>query len=134
MPSIFTRIMNGELPGRFVYQDDQAIAILTISPIRPGHTLVIPRAEITHWIDLPADLAQHLMLVAQKVGKAIQRAFNPTKVGVAVVGIEVPHVHIHLVPIDTVADLDFSRQDRNPKPADLDAAAEKIRKALKEVG
>ena len=134
MPSIFTRIMNGELPGRFVYQDDQAIAILTISPIRPGHTLVIPRAEITHWIDLPADLAQHLMLVAQKVGKAIQREFNPTKVGVAVVGIEVPHVHIHLVPIDTVADLDFSRQDRNPKPADLDAAAEKIRKALKEVG
>jgi histidine triad (HIT) family protein len=134
MPSVFTKIMNGELPGRFVYQDDKAVAILTISPIRQGHTMVVPRAEIDHWIKLPPDLAQHLMLVSLKVGNAIQRAFNPTKVGVAIIGIEVPHVHIHLVPIDNVSDLDFSKQDKNPNPADLDAAAEKIRKALKEVG
>jgi histidine triad (HIT) family protein len=130
MASVFTKIINGELPGRFVWKDDQCVAFLTAAPLKPGHTLVVPRQEVDHWIDLPPELATHLMLVAQKVGRGIQKAFQPTKVGVVVVGLEVRHTHIHLVPIDAIADLDFSRQDKNPDPAMMDAAAEKLRAAL----
>ena len=134
MPTLFTRIIEGELPGRFVWKDERAVAFLTIAPIKPGHTLVVPRAEIDHWIDMPADLAQHVMVVAQAVGRGIQRAFSPTKVGVMLAGLEVPHVHLHLLPIDAISDLDFSKQDENARPEDLDAAAAKIRKALRELG
>ncbi len=110
------------------------MAFLTINPVKPGHTLVVPRAEVDHWIDLEADLARHLMDVSHSVGQAIHRAFRPRRVGSAIVGIEVPHVHIHLIPLDAIADLDFSRADPDPKPADLDAAAERIRGALRELG
>ena len=130
MASVFTRIINGELPGRFVWKDDKCVAFLTAAPLKPGHTLVVPRQEVDHWIDLLPELATHLMLVAQKVGHGIQEAFQPTKVGVVVVGLEVRHVHIHLVPIDAIADLDFSRQNKNPDPAMMDSAAEKLRRAL----
>lgn len=130
MASIFTKIINGELPGRFVYKDDQCVAILTISPLQPGHTLVIPREEVDHWIDLPSELASHLMLVSQRVATAIQKAFDPEKVGLMIAGLEVRHVHLHLVPIWNVHDLDFSKQDPNPDPAALDEAAQKIRDAL----
>ena len=133
MPSIFTKIMNGELPGRFVYEDDKCAAFLSICPLKPGHTLVVPRQEVDHWIDLDPELAAHLIHVAQKVGKAIQRGFKPAKVGITVVGLEVRHVHFHLVPISDVRDMDFERQDRNPRPEDLDAAAEVLRKAMLEV-
>jgi histidine triad (HIT) family protein len=134
MPSIFTRIINGELPGRFVWRDERAVAFLTINPLKPGHTLVVPREEVDHWLDLAPDLAQHLMLVAQAIGKAQQRGFQPTRVGMIIAGLEVPHVHLHVVPIDTLHDLDFSRQDPNPDPADLDPAAATLRQALRDLG
>jgi histidine triad (HIT) family protein len=134
MASIFTRIINGELPGRLVWRDDRAVALLTNRPIRPGHTLVVSRAEIDHWLDLEPALAQHLMTVAQSVGRAIQHAFRPVKVGMMIAGLEVPHVHLHLVPVDALADLDFARQDPNPDPADLDRAAASIRAALHALG
>jgi len=134
MPSVFTKIIAGELPGRFVWKDDRAVAILTIAPIVPGHTLVIPRQEVDHWLDLEADLRDHLFGVAQSVGRALQRAFNPTKVGMMIAGLEVPHVHLHLVPIRQLTDMDFARQDKNPDPAALDRAAEQIRTALTELG
>ncbi|MEM7410308.1 MAG: HIT family protein [Myxococcota bacterium] len=134
MPSVFTQIIEGKLPGRFVWKDDQAVAFLTINPVKPGHTLVVTRQEVDHWIDLPPALAAHVMTVCHGVGRAIQQAFQPTRVGQAIVGIEVPHVHVHLVPIDAIGDLDFSRADANPKPGDLDAAAEKIRAALRDLG
>jgi len=134
MPTLFTKIINGELPGRFVWKDDKAVAFLTIAPVKPGHTLVVPRAEIDHWIDMPVDLAQHLILVQQAVGKAIEKAFNPARVGVMVAGLEVPHVHYHLIPIDAIADLDFKKQDPNADPKMMDEAAEKIRAALRELG
>ena len=130
MTTLFTRIIDGELPGRFVHTDERCVAFLTIAPLQPGHTLVVPRDEVDHWIDLPPELASHLMLVAQKVGRAIQSAFQPAKVGIAVVGLEVRHVHIHLVPIDSIGDMDFSRQDRAPDPAMMDSAAERLREAL----
>ncbi|MGH7199221.1 MAG: HIT family protein, partial [Planctomycetaceae bacterium] len=130
MPSIFTRIIQGELPGRFVWRDDACVAFLSIQPLKPGHTLVVPLEEIDHWIDMPPQLTAHVMAVAQHVAAAMQRAFRPRKVGVMIAGLEVPHVHVHLVPIDELHDLDFNRQDKNPDPAAMDEAAEKIRAAL----
>lgn len=130
MASIFTRILNGELPGRIVWQDDQLAALLTKAPIRPGHTLVVTKREIDNWTDVPPDLAAHLFTSAQRIGKVIQAAFPCTKVGVALVGLEVRHVHLHLIPIDRPADFDFARQDANARDADLDAAAERLTSAL----
>lgn len=130
MPGLFTRIIAGELPGRFVWRDAHCVAFLTIAPLRPGHTLVVPRKEIDDWLDLDPSLAMHLTGVAQKVGRAIKDAFPCRKVGVMVAGLEVPHVHIHLTPIDSLHEMDFGRQDKNAKPSDLDAAAQRIRDAL----
>ncbi len=132
MASVFTQIINGDLPGRFVYRDDQCVAILTIAPLQPGHTLVIPIKEIDHWIDLDPELSQHLFAVAQRISIAIDKVYSPAKVGLMIAGLEVPHTHLHLVPIQGVKDLDFERQDRNPDPAMMDEAAEKIRQALDE--
>jgi histidine triad (HIT) family protein len=134
MATIFTKIIEGELPGRFVWKDERAVAFLTINPVKPGHTLVVPREEVDHWIDLDPDLARHVMGVCHGVGRAIQQAFTPTRVGQAILGIEVPHVHVHLIPIDAIADLDFSKADTNPKAEALDAAAERIRRALTALG
>lgn len=134
MATLFTRIINGEIPGRFVWRDDRCVAFLSIHPLRPGHTLVVSRAEVDHWLDLEPELAAHLMTVAQSVGAAVQHAFSPVKVGLMIAGLEVPHVHLHVVPISGLQDLDFSRQDLNVKPEDLDRAAERIRAALRTLG
>jgi len=134
MPTIFTRIINGELPGRFLWHDPQCVVFLSIHPLRPGHALVVPRTEVDHWLDLSPDLVAHLMTVAQRIGQAQQRVFQPTKVGLMLAGLEVPHVHLHVVPIDGVHDLDFANQDTNAQPADLDRAAAQLRSALREMG
>lgn len=134
MPTLFTRIIQGELPGRFVYRDERCVAFLSIHPLQPGHTLVVPIAEVDHWLDLEPDLLAHLTAVAQRIGKAQQRAFQPEKVGLMLAGLEVPHVHFHVVPINTSHDLDFARQDLNATGAELDAAAARIRQALRELG
>jgi histidine triad (HIT) family protein len=134
LASIFTRIIDGELPARFVWRDEQAVAFLSIEPLKPGHTLVVPRREVDHWLDLDPELAAHLMRVAQSVGRGIQRAFRPTKVGLVILGLEVRHVHLHLSPIDGMRDLDFARAERKPDPKAMDAAAERLRTALRELG
>ena len=134
MPSIFTRIIQGELPGRFLWRDDKAVAFLTIAPIQPGHALVVPIEEVDHWIDGDPELNAHLMAVSQKVGAAIQEVFQPTKVGLMIAGLEVPHVHLHLVPIHELRDLDFARANQNPDPAAMDEAADRIRAALRAAG
>lgn len=130
MATIFTKIINGELPGRFVYRDDRCVAFLSIHPLQPGHTLVVPVAEVDHWLDLKPELLQHLTAVSQKIGGALQQAFHPTKVGMMLAGLDVPHVHIHLVPINRGTDLDFANQNMNATAQELDEAAEKIRRAL----
>ena len=132
MPSVFTRIIEGELPGRFIYRDDRCVAFLTIEPLSPGHTLVVPVEEVDHWIDLDPDLATHLFRVAQRVGRAIDAVYAPNRVGLMIVGDEVPHVHLHVTPIDGVRDLDFAYADRTPDPAALDEARDRLAAAMAE--
>ncbi len=134
MPSIFTRIIDGDLPGRFVWRDPLAVGFLSINPLQQGHTLVVPVEEVDHWLDLEPGLAQYLMSVAQTIGKAVQTGFQPVRVGLMIAGLEVPHVHLHVVPLNTVHDLDFANAARNPDPASLDQAAEIIRHELAAMG
>jgi histidine triad (HIT) family protein len=134
MPSLFTRILDGELPGRFVWKDEVCFAILTVNPIRPGHVLVIPRQEIDDWLDLPDAGRDHLMATAQVIGRAVKSVFQSVKVGVAIVGLEVRHVHLHLIPISAPEHMEFARADKSPDPAALDDAAERLRAALTSMG
>ena len=134
MPSVFTLIINGDLPANFVWKDERCVAFLSINPLAPGHTLVVPRQEVDHWLDLEPDLLAHLTTVSQTIGKALQAGFEPVKVGEMIAGLEVPHVHIHLVPMRGVHDLDFSNADPSPDPAALDSAAATIRDHLRAMG
>jgi diadenosine tetraphosphate (Ap4A) HIT family hydrolase len=134
MPSVFSKIIAGDLPGRFVWRDARAVAFLTIAPIQPGHVLVVPREEVDHWQRIEPALMQHLITVSQKVGTAIERAFRPERVGMMIAGLEVPHVHLHVLPMWGMRDLDFKHADNSAKAADLDAAANKIRAALRALG
>ena len=134
MATLFTSIINGDIPGRFVWRDDRAVVFLTIAPIRPGHALIVPIEEVDHWIDLDPDLASHLMVVAREVGRAQQAAFEPERIGLIVAGLEVPHTHLHLIPIDSEGDLSFAKADHSPDPAALDDAAERLRAALRAQG
>lgn len=133
-PTIFTRIIRGELPGRFVWRDDRVVAFLTIAPLKPGHTLVVPIEQIDHWTDVPDDLWAHMAGVQRHVGRALMDAYRPARVGSIIAGMEVPHCHVHLVPIDSEAELNFARVDHSPDPAELDAAAETIRRTLRSHG
>ncbi len=134
MPTIFSRIIDGELPGRFVWRDADVVAFLTIEPFSPGHTLVVPRAEIDHWIDMPPALNARVFDVARVVGQAIQRAFNPRRVGLLIAGEEVPHAHVHVIGFDDVGQLTFAAANRNATAEDLDDAADRIKRALVELG
>ena len=134
MTTIFTRIIEGELPARFVWKDDKCVVFLSISPLRPGHALVVPRQEVDHWIDLDPDLLAHLFQTAQAIGKAQMSAFKPARIGVMLAGLEVPHCHIHVVPIRGVHDLDFGNQDPDPDPRVMDEAAQAVRRELRRLG
>ena len=132
--TIFTRIIDGELPGHFVWTDDRCVAFLSINPVTDGHALVVPRAEIDHWIDLPPDLAAHVMEVARTIGVAQQRAFAPPRIGLEVAGFEVAHCHLHVLPIWGEDDLHLSRSARSVDPDRLAANAAAIRAALSDLG
>lgn len=132
--SIFSRIIAGELPGRFVWRDERVVAFLTIAPMRPGHTLVVPVEQIDRWTDVPADLWAELCGVSHTIGGVLQQTFECDRVGVLVAGLEVPHCHIHLVPIRSEADLSFALADHNARAEDLDAAAGRIREGLVAAG
>jgi histidine triad (HIT) family protein len=133
MPTIFSRIIAGELPGRFVWTDDRAVAFLSIAPMMPGHTLVVPREEVDHWIDLEPALAARLFQVAQWIGRAQQQVWNPARIGMLIVGEEVPHTHLHVVPINNPSELSFAHVDPTPAPDAMDDAAARLRAALREL-
>lgn len=130
MATLFTKIIDGDLPGRFVYRDDTAVAFLTIAPICPGHTLVVPRLEVDHWVDLPDDVAAHCMVVARRIGAAQMRAFDAERVALVIAGLEVPHTHLHVLPIRSESDIDFRKANADVDPAELDEVAERLRVAL----
>lgn len=131
MATLFTRIIDGELPGTFVWRDDRCASFLSINPVRPGHALVVPRDEVDHWIDLPPDLARHLMTVAQTIARAQHAAFEPSRVGLLIAGMEVPHTHLHLIPIGSEADLHLSNAAGSVPPEELEANAAALRAALR---
>lgn len=134
MSTVFTRIIDGDLPGRFVWRDDRVVAFLPIALLAPGHTLVVPIDPVDHWIDVPPDLNAHLWEVARTIGRALDEAFRPSRVGVLVLGEEVPHTHIHLVPFTSLSQMSFANQDTDPDPAALDEYQERIRAALRAAG
>jgi histidine triad (HIT) family protein len=134
MATLFSRIIAGEIPGRFVWRDERAVVFLTIAPIARGHALVVPVEEVDHWVDLDTYLAAHLMEVARQVGQAQMAAFAPRRIGMIIAGLEVPHCHLHLIPIESEADLSFARADHSPDPAALDDAAERLRATLRDAG
>lgn len=130
MATVFTMIINGDLPGRFVWRDDVCVAFLSIAPIQPGHTLVVPIAEVDNWVDLDDETLAHLTKVSKTIATAQQSAFNPERVGLMIAGLEVPHVHLHVLPINGVHDLDFDNADADPDGDDLDRAADLLRSTL----
>jgi diadenosine tetraphosphate (Ap4A) HIT family hydrolase len=130
MATLFTKIINGELPGRFVYEDDDIVAFLTIQPMTQGHTLVVPRAEIDQWQELDQAVFGRVMAVAQLIGKAVCRAFSADRAGVIIAGLEIPHLHVHVFPARDLSDFGFANVDNNPSQESLDEAQAKIKEAL----
>lgn len=133
MASIFSKIIAGELPGNFIWRDDKVVAILTIAPICPGHTLVLPVREIDHWDDMPAELAHHCLDVSRSIAKAMKRVYDCRRVSLQIVGLEVPHTHLHLVPINSMEDTSFARA-RQASPDELAREAGRLREALTTMG
>ena len=136
MSSVFTKIINGELPGRFVYRDDTVVAFLTIEPIKYGHTLVVPIAEVDKWTDLDPQTWAHLNEVAQKVGQATIDAFGSPRAAYIIAGFDVPHTHIHVFPTDQMADYDFTKamaMDATD-PDKMDEAAATLVESLRNIG
>ncbi|MDO5700596.1 MAG: HIT family protein [Bowdeniella nasicola] len=134
MASIFTRIINGEIPGRFVWADERVVAFLDAFPQTDGHVLVVPREEIDRWTDLPDDLAARLFHVGHLIGKVLPETFDAPRTGVVIEGFEVPHTHLHLFPARGPQDFDASNKTGSQDAADQDEAARRIRAALREAG
>lgn len=130
MPTVFTRIIDGEIPGAFVWRDDVCVAFMSINPLRAGHVLVVPIEEVDHWIDCPDDLRDHLFAVAQRIARVLQGVFESERVGLMIAGLEVPHLHLHVVPIDGVNDLDFANAASTVDRDELEKAAALIRDGL----
>ncbi|MCO6483094.1 MAG: HIT family protein [Flavobacteriales bacterium] len=129
MASIFSRIISGEIPSYKVGEDERFLAFLDINPVRRGHTLVIPKLEVDKFFDLPADVLAGIMPFAQGVAARIAKVVPCNRIGVSVVGLEVPHAHVHLIPIDGLYDMDFSRPKVKMAPEELGRLAEQIRNA-----
>lgn len=130
MASIYTRIIDGEIPGRFIWEDDVCVSFLDIRPLARGHALVVPRQEIDQWTDLDVATAAHLVEVAHAIGNAQKTLLSPARIGLMIAGFEVPHVHVHVVPMNSMAALDFGQADADPDPADLDRLQSDLRDRL----
>ena len=129
MSSIFTRIIRGEIPCHKVGEDDRFLAFLDIAPLKAGHSLVIPKVEVDKFFELPSDLLAGIMPFAQGVAKKIAAVVPCDRIGVTVIGLEVPHAHVHLIPIDSAMDMEFSRPKLKMSQQELASLAERIRLA-----
>lgn len=134
MGTVFTKIIDGDIPGRFVWSDEQCVGFLSINPLGPGHTLVVPRAEIDEWVDADAELTTHLMEVARTVGRAVREVWSPPRVGLMVAGFEVPHLHVHVFPAHDMRAFDFANAAAEIDAAEQDRYADALRAALRGTG
>jgi histidine triad (HIT) family protein len=134
MPTVFTRIIDGEIPATFVWRDDRCVVFMSINPMARGHALVVPIEELDHWVDGDPDLLAHLFEVTRVIGQAQDAAFTPERVGVIIAGYEVPHTHIHAIPTNSMAQLAFANAAKSVERVDLEAAAEAIRAQLRAMG
>ncbi|HEY4535029.1 MAG TPA: HIT family protein [Enteractinococcus sp.] len=134
MATIFTQIINGELPGRFIWQDDKCVAFLDINPLSYGHTLVVPREEVDMWTQVPEELNAHVYTVASRIGAAQVAGLGAARAGMMIAGYEVPHLHLHVFPTQSLADFDLSKIMREPDQAKMDEAATNLRAALRQAG
>lgn len=134
MASVFTAIIEGQLPGRFVWEDDEFVAFLTIAPVTQGHTLVVPRKEIDQWQDIDPGAFARLSAVAQKIGQAVCKAWDAPRAGMLIAGLEVPHLHVHVFPAFELGNFDITGADANPTPESLDEAQAMIKQALRDLG
>ena len=134
MATIFTKIIEGDIPGRFVWNDDTCIAMLDVRPLHAGHCLVIPKVEIDQWVDLHLETANHLMTVAHELGNAQRSVIECERIGLMIAGFEVPHTHVHVVPMQSMAQLDFRNAEVSPRADALDGMAQLLRSALREAG
>jgi histidine triad (HIT) family protein len=130
MTSVFSKIIAGDLPGTFLWEDELCVVFMSINPVEKGHALLVPKLEIDHWLDAPEDLQTHLMKVAKIIGKAQQKAFNPNRVGLMIAGFEVPHLHIHLIPAYTMESLNFTEVPQMASIEELNEAANQINHCL----
>ncbi|MDZ3745488.1 HIT family protein [Pseudoglutamicibacter cumminsii] len=134
MATLFTRIINGELPGRFVWSDDKCVAFLSIGPITQGHTLVVPREEVDKWTDASPELVAHLSTVAQTIGQAQLKAFAAERAGLMIAGFEVDHLHVHVWPTNSLEDYSLDNVQNDVADELFDEAQRKILDALKDAG
>lgn len=130
MTSVFSRIIAGEIPGSFVHTDDLCVSFMTINPIVPGHLLVVPRAEVDHWVELEPAVTAHLFTTCRTLSRALAEVFPCERVGLVVAGYEVPHCHVHLIPTRSMADIDFARAAASSDRDELDRHAAAIAAAL----
>jgi len=130
MATIFSRIISRDIPGYIVAEDENFIAFLDIMPLVVGHTLVVPKKEIDYIFDLDDETLAGLHVFSKTVAKAIEKVVPCKRIGVAVIGLEVPHVHVHLVPMNTMGDINFSKAKLQPSKEELSEVAEKIRQAF----
>jgi histidine triad (HIT) family protein len=130
MASIFTKIVNGDISSYKIAENDQYLAFLDVFPLVKGHTLVIPKQEIDYIFDLEDDLLSGLIVFAKKIARAMEKSIDCERIGVAVIGLEVPHAHIHLVPINHVGDIDFSQPKQQFSPEEMETIAATIRQHL----
>lgn len=130
MSSIFSKIVAGEIPAHVVAETTEFLAFLDVSPLAPGHVLVIPKKEIDYIFDMDEESYFGLTLFAKIVAGGLKKAFPCVKVGMTVIGLEVPHAHIHLIPMNNVSDMNFSKPKLNPSQEELAEAAQKIRAQL----
>jgi histidine triad (HIT) family protein len=134
MGSVFSRIMDGELPGHFVWKDATATAFLSINPIETGHTLVVPRVEVDHWLDVPDAVWQHCTDISRLIGRALQERFDPPRVAMIIAGFDVPHTHIHLIPAYQQSRLSFAHAADSADASVLAATARELRDTLTTLG
>jgi histidine triad (HIT) family protein len=133
MTTLFSKIINGDIPGTFVHKDEHCVVFMTINPISDGHVLVVPILEVDHWVDLPHDTSAHVFAVAQKIAKALEAAFPCERIGLIIAGYEINHCHLHLIPTNSLADFNFANAATSVERSTLEEHAARITAVLQNI-